>query len=527
MSDRGDPGTSRRAQRARGQGTLAFVIVVAVVVAGVALDRLGARDLGETTPEAVAVTGSWFCPHGGGRDWSGWILVANPDDTAVQVRVTSYGEDGQVGEPQSFDLAGRATQRVDVPANQLGSGSLVEVFGGRGAAGWVIEAMGEAQGAAAQDEGGTSSDEPTGDASTNADEAANPDDSTEKDEKNGNEKRNDNERNDQGERAPRDDGPRAQAGASGVSAEPCLDDAGSSFLLPDGATPRGEDAYVIVLNPFDANAVFTLTLQGSGDAVTTPEEVIRPHHATAVRLADTTLGAATLAVRADASVGRIAVSTMTISQAGGLRSSVGMQQVPDAEVVLPSGQDEGTTDLVVWNPAGGDPVSLQATVLGKEGARTAAGAQNEEVADQMATTFNLSTLSPSAIVVGPPGLVAARRTHGVEGDVGVTTGGPVRGGAWVVLPATTPDHAEARLMLANRGGSPIEVQVTPLTGGTAATEATTVTIPANGVVLGPPSPSEVAVLVEPTDGGAVVPVFASYSGRGTGYAVTAGIPIDE
>ena len=60
-----------------GRRLVAVLAVVAlIVVSGWALTQVGIR------PSEAAVagppTGAWFCPHGGGKGWQAWIVVANP-----------------------------------------------------------------------------------------------------------------------------------------------------------------------------------------------------------------------------------------------------------------------------------------------------------------------------------------------------------------------------------------------------------------------------------------------------------------
>lgn len=461
------PAKGSRSGRARGQGFLAVVIIIAVAVSAVALDRLGARTPGDPVRSGV-VTGAWFCPHGGGRDWTGWVSVANPDDRPATVRVSTFGENEVLGEPQTFELAPRSTEQVEVPARQVGSGTTVEVFGSRGAAGWVLQAPGEPS-------------------------------------------------TDRGDRERRDRRSRTST-PSGVAAEPCLPQAGTRFLLPDGSTARGEDAYLIVMNPFRSGAVFTVRLSGSGHAVTTTEQVLRPYRAAAIKLNELVLGDASLVAEVRVSVGRVVPSTLGINSDGGIRASVGLPAVPSAPVVLPSGQDEDTTGLISWNPTM-VPVRLQATVLDKEGSQALADVDSE-LGRERAETFELSTLSPAALVVGPAGVVSARRTGGVRGDAGVTTGGVASEGPWIVMPANTAEKPDARLIIASPGEVPVRVTVTPLAQG--AGEASTITLEPGTAALGPAVPSDAAALVEAD--GPVVAVFASFSGSQTAYAVSAGIP---
>ena len=52
----------------------------------------------------------------------------------------------------------------------------------------------------------------------------------------------------------------AGSDASGVAAEPCAPSAGERWLLPDASTLENDQAFVVVMNPFAATAVFSLTV---------------------------------------------------------------------------------------------------------------------------------------------------------------------------------------------------------------------------------------------------------------------------
>ncbi len=96
-----------------------------------------ARRRPRRRPGRGAVSGAWFCPHGGGQDWEASVYLANPGDTDV---------DGAAHHPGRGAL-GSCRQAVTVPpggqvrsspvALRRGSSTYVEYFGGWIAAGWV------------------------------------------------------------------------------------------------------------------------------------------------------------------------------------------------------------------------------------------------------------------------------------------------------------------------------------------------------------------------------------------------------
>ena len=60
-----------------------------------------------------------------------------------------------------------------------------------------------------------------------------------------------------------------QTKTGGVAAERCVSAPQPTWLIPDAATGEGEDAYLVVMNPFDVNAEFDVVLR-------TEDRTIRP-----------------------------------------------------------------------------------------------------------------------------------------------------------------------------------------------------------------------------------------------------------
>ena len=139
--------TGRRAARLarpprRASRLVTRILVVAgafIVVAGLGifLDRTLGRSGTSKPASAGLASGAWFCPHGGSRDWLGWVVVANPGEHEVSVRTTTFGEGGQVAE-QSFSVPGRTQVYRKVPVNETGASTEVEYFGGWVGASFVV-----------------------------------------------------------------------------------------------------------------------------------------------------------------------------------------------------------------------------------------------------------------------------------------------------------------------------------------------------------------------------------------------------
>lgn len=123
----------------------ALVVLAALIAAsGVFLDRVvGARaapgtSVGTPSAAGTAFSGAWFCPHGGGQDWKAWVLVANPGDRPVHLRLTSFGASGETGRAE-FDLASHRLAYRSVPATDAGAATEVESFGGWVGASTVVQ----------------------------------------------------------------------------------------------------------------------------------------------------------------------------------------------------------------------------------------------------------------------------------------------------------------------------------------------------------------------------------------------------
>jgi Family of unknown function (DUF5719) len=462
--------------KGRGQLAAGILVVCVAVAAGTILQRgVGANAFAAGQP-ATAPSGAWFCPHGGGKGWKDTLEVANPGDRPVRVRVTRVS-DGPQGSPREYTVDPGAEVLVAGRNDSRASSSVVEYFGGWVAAAWVSKAGGE---------------------------------------------------------------------DSGVAAEPCSPTAGRTWLLPDGSTELAEEpsagrqretleSWVIVMNPFAADAIFSLTLYTDRDppvrAGAWTNVVLKPFRSRAFRLNDQRLGYATVSARVEASVGRVAASSLNVSATGGARSALGELAPVPANEVLPGGFDQGRTELVAMNPssARGDVTGV---VLGRSEPQPFGGPDAGPLDPESAQTFALTTDGPSGLEVAvPSGMAVVRRTFGRATDQAVTVpGAPAR--AWVVLPAVGGRPSHAGMVVANPGASPVEIRLSYLLSGTeAAPRPITIRVPALRTVAVPSKFVQErplgAILAVASDGG-FVPVAASYSlGRDgyAGYAVSRGVPI--
>jgi hypothetical protein len=120
-------------------------VAVAITIGGaVVAGRAGPREHAPATAGA-ARSSTWICPHGGGRDWTGAVIIANPGTEPLQARIRGLAPDG-ASAARGFDVPPASQVIRDVPATVRGSATVVEVFGGWAGVGWQVRAGGEERG---------------------------------------------------------------------------------------------------------------------------------------------------------------------------------------------------------------------------------------------------------------------------------------------------------------------------------------------------------------------------------------------
>lgn len=326
-------------------------------------------------------------------------------------------------------------------------------------------------------------------------------------------------------------------GEIGISAEPCLPSAGERWLLPDGLTTQHQDAYVIVMNPFGTDAVFTLTLYTRHRAPITTEPmtnvVLQPFRSEAFRLNATALGEPAVGTVIDVKVGRVAAASLGISELGGIRASDGLPGSSDRSI-LPGGFDQGTSTLVAMNTGEARP-QVRGTVLAKDSSQPVTSLIQSPPAPTSAQTYAVATEGAATIDVRSSApIAAARRTEGTSRDQGSTTGASAPAAAWVVLPAVGGTPAHPGLVIANPGDQPAAVTLSLIpTGPEGAPSPVSMTVPPGRTVAAPTAfitaKPFAAVLITATSG-SFVAAAASYSLGVKGvaaYAVSLGVPIPE
>jgi uncharacterized protein DUF5719 len=325
---------------------------------------------------------------------------------------------------------------------------------------------------------------------------------------------------------------------TGVAAEPCAPAAGDRWLLPDGVTETEDDeAYLVVMNPFAREAVFSVTLLGRREPVqhsSTTDVALKPFRSTAFRLGQILSGEPTVAAIVDVSVGRVAAASLGVTLSGGVRSALGYLGTPPADLTFPGGGDAGRTQLPVMNASPtqeGERASVDGEILGEgQPPQAFAGLAESSLPPMSARTFPATTSVPSSIRLEVSGdrMAAVRRTFGTVSDQAAVTGAEPAS-SWIVLPTVAGSPSHPGLVLANPGTEPAEVTLSFLAPGP--DQQVTVTVPPQSTAEAPEEflsiAPEVGVLATASSG-TFVPASASYSlgvEGFAGYAVALGIPI--
>jgi hypothetical protein len=332
----------------------------------------------------------------------------------------------------------------------------------------------------------------------------------------------------------------AGGGEGGVAAEPCAPAAGGPWYLPDGTTDvEGDDDYLIVMNPFAREAVFSITLLSERKEPvrhgSVTDVVLRPFRSAAFNVHDVVLGEPTISALVEVSVGRVAAATLGVSGTGGIRAALGYLGQPADTLTFPGGDDAGRTDLVVMSAGTTDDgarVSLEGDILGEGEPQAFAGLADASMPAASARTFTATTSGATSVrwTVTGEDMAAVRRTFGVVSDQASVTGAQPAS-SWIVLSAVAGEPSNAGLVLANPGTEPAVVTLTFLAPGPA--EQVTVTVPAGSTVAAPKgflqAAPEAGVSATATSG-TFIPATASYSLGQEGfatYAVALGIPIPQ
>lgn len=315
----------------------------------------------------------------------------------------------------------------------------------------------------------------------------------------------------------------------GVTAEPCSSRASTRWHIGEASTLRGEDAHLVMHNPFASEAVVEVALTAGGSQIRQGRLkglVLSPGEVKAVALDELALGEVALTATVTALLGRVSAAGVTLTP-GGVRSVLGVPE-SSREWILP-GPVEATKGQLVVSAPGGRQVPFRAA--GRD-------------ADSEKPLIDLELLQPGTaasfevpgqewIVVqadGPQPMVAARRASlepppppsererprrgrqdrdrrgqqrdrteeepASPTDQAATAGAPSADDAWVALPPGGPEGGPAVLLLHNPGSAQAQVSITLLGQAGPVGEPQTITITgAAAARLELPSDAPVAAVV--------------------------------
>jgi hypothetical protein len=440
-----------------------------------------------------APSGAWYCPHGGGKGWTGQVAITNPGDTDVTVRVASMSHRG-LQPATTLTVRAHSRTEVVVPAGQREASTEIEYFGGWVAAGWVVSAPGTPAGAPSPGPA-SPTPEPTGTGGGTGESGS----------------------------------PSQPAVEEGVGADPCANGAGRTWYLPDGSTIQGQEDYVIVMNPFASEASFQVSFVAEARVVAAPGEITVPGgQSVAIHANKDDLGDQTVAAVVTAGIGRVVAASLGIDDAGGVRSDIGVPTLV-GDPVIPGAGDAGGTEIPFLNPSKSG-ITYGVDFLGADG-RHLALPHTQKVGPNASRTETLTATGPGAVSLVASGgakVAAARRTLGIRGDEGSTTAfAPAH--AWLLTSPATDNSDSTEVALANTGASPVTVTLTGITdAGPLASAPVTVTVPPDSSVPSPAGFLEgtaLASVLAVSDGGPFTAVMTATSKTRSAYAVGAGVPI--
>lgn len=326
----------------------------------------------------------------------------------------------------------------------------------------------------------------------------------------------------------------------GIGVEPCAPSAGETSYAVDNSTEQGDAAYLVVTNPFAADAVFSVALfkpQGApvrfGDlsGVTLPSG-----RSTVLRLDRQVPGQASLAAQVDVQRGRVAVASLGITDGGGVRAVLGAP-AGSTTWYLPTASGVGQSSVEVFAP---DPTGahVDGSILSAAGTRPTASAIDARQNGQTTVAYPVTTQGPSMVVVRSSGgqpIVAALRSMGQSDDDASSGGAPLPAATWVVPPTVAltsigRQPAVPGLVVANPGNADVNVTLRLLPPTSGPGRSISLVVEANAVVAAPKrflaSSPQASVLV--TADGNVVALGASTSGGVEGlslYGLAMGVPV--
>jgi hypothetical protein len=307
----------------------------------------------------------------------------------------------------------------------------------------------------------------------------------------------------------------------------------------DAVTDRRTHPFLIVMNPFTADAVVDVALFLSqrppvrSDAWT--DLPIDAGTSVAFDLAakeSGALGEPIIGAEVTATAGRIAASSLSV-RGGGVRSVLATP-TPSNTWIVPSAAGDGTAILSLLVPDE-TPIRYDTSVLSDERGSSPQRSSGSRQAGTSAASTRLGTGAATAVIVnvdeGGP-IVAGLRSEGRHDDEASTGGAAAPATAWVVLPTAFGLEPRPAVVLVNPGDGDVTVTVTLLhEGGGASADTLEVSVRA-GTTIGVPAkflePDHTAAVLVSADG-PVVALGAGTAGSGerSRYAAALGVPVPQ
>ena len=330
----------------------------------------------------------------------------------------------------------------------------------------------------------------------------------------------------------------AGGGETGVAAEPCTDHTASRWFAPDGETTQGQDAYLVVMNPFSARAVFDVVLftkdRAPVRASDLTEVLVAPGRSVALSLNDKALDEAAVGAEVDVTRGRVAVSSLGVGSVGGIRSAIATSDDQALRTFLSAGSAGDLSTVIVMEPSLSQ-TRFDATLRNPAQPGPAGGLTEQAQPGQSAQTYPVTVSGPSSVEVTTTGgapVVTALRVAGPTNDPGATAEATAPASSWVVTPTVACDPNVPGLVLVDPGTTAARVTLHALPDGEGAVPRdVTVVVPA-GRAIGAPArflsvDPTAAVLVTASGGTILASGSSSSCGKEgiAGFAVASGIPV--
>jgi hypothetical protein len=326
------------------------------------------------------------------------------------------------------------------------------------------------------------------------------------------------------------------SGEVGVGAEPCAPAAGRSWYSAGISAGQDERGFLVVMNPFDVDAVFDVALFAAArnpirDSDLT-DVTLRPGRSIAIDVGAYAKGEEALGVDLEVSTGRVAAATTVVSSRSGITSVLATPS-PNTDWILPTMGGAGQSILSLESPAD-EGSDVQAVALAGGGVTPLEGLSAKSLDPASAAIFPVVSDGPTGVKVsvqdGAP-VVAALRTTGRGNDSGATGGAAAPAEDWVVMPTVAGEPSIPGLVIVNPGDGSARVTLRLLARQGGPSDEITIEVPAASAVSAPrgflAKAPDAGVMVH-ADGSPVVALGASTSLGNSGlstFGMAVGVPM--